>query len=372
MKKILFILTLSLISSFTFAQSSFNFVLEGQLINTTIGDTLQFLQNTGKKNVLIASIPIDKKGKFHKKIQLKDKDYYILMYGKNQKMDVIVTGEGKANITADAHNLFNSISFQDSPENQKLVDFMRIENRYKAKLDSANTYLKAHMGQQAQIKKSFQPIYQNFLKERTDFIKNNSKSPALISVLSTINLKQEFGVYKSIVDDLKAGFGESPTVQRIAAQYKINYKKMQSMLPIPIGSEEKDIALPDPAGDTLRLSDLKGKVVLLDFWASWCRPCRHENPNVVKAYKKYHDKGFTVFSVSLDSKKDRWKQAIAQDGLVWNTHVSDLKGWSSGAARLYNVHSIPHSFLIDKNGKIIANNLRGEALQNKLESIFGD
>jgi thiol-disulfide isomerase/thioredoxin len=121
----------------------------------------------------------------------------------------------------------------------------------------------------------------------------------------------------------------------------------------------------------MKLSDLKGKVVLIDFWASWCGPCRKENPNVVKTYEKYKDAGFTVMSVSLDSDKAKWLEAIQKDGLVWPNHVSDLGGWQSKVARLYGVGSIPQTILLDKEGKIIASNLRGPALEAELQKIFG-
>jgi len=137
-----------------------------------------------------------------------------------------------------------------------------------------------------------------------------------------------------------------------------------------IGDEAIDIALPSPGGKTISLKSLRGKVVLLDFWASWCGPCRQENPNLVNAYNHYKDKGFTVFSVSLDENADKWKAAIAKDGLVWANHVSDLKGWKSKAAELYNVKGIPMTFLLDKKGVIVATNLRGEALQQKLQELL--
>jgi len=111
--------------------------------------------------------------------------------------------------------------------------------------------------------------------------------------------------------------------------------------------------------------------VLLDFWASWCKPCRRENPNLVKAYNKYKSNGFDVFSVSLDKNKKKWLAAIQKDQLVWEAHVSDLKGWQSAAAKLYGINSIPAAFLLDKEGKIIGRNLRGAALEQKLEEIFG-
>jgi thiol-disulfide isomerase/thioredoxin len=110
--------------------------------------------------------------------------------------------------------------------------------------------------------------------------------------------------------------------------------------------------------------------VLIDFWASWCGPCRRENPTVVRAYQKYKDKGFEIFSVSLDSDKTRWTQAIAQDGLVWPNHVSDLAGWRNAAAGAYGVSSIPATFLLDRNGNIVGTNLRGPALEARLSELL--
>lgn len=143
-----------------------------------------------------------------------------------------------------------------------------------------------------------------------------------------------------------------------------------------IGDKAIDLAFSTPEGKTLALSSLKGKIVLLDFWASWCGPCRMENPNLVAAYKKYKDtkfkkaKGFTIYSVSLDQNREAWLKAIAKDGLEWKNHVSDLGGWNSKPAAIYGVGSIPMSYLLDENGVIIGKHLGGAALDRALEQLL--
>lgn len=144
---------------------------------------------------------------------------------------------------------------------------------------------------------------------------------------------------------------------------------------LKIGMQAPEIELASPSGEIIQLSSLKGKMVLIDFWASWCGPCRMENPNVVKAYNEFKDKqfkkgkGFTVYSVSLDTDKNRWEQGIQKDGLVWDYHVGDLKGWKTAIIQEYGVYGIPMSFLIDGDGMIVGKNLRGPALEAKLKEF---
>jgi peroxiredoxin len=145
--------------------------------------------------------------------------------------------------------------------------------------------------------------------------------------------------------------------------------KMKSMASFNVGGKAPDFSQNSPEGEAISLSSLRGKVVLIDFWASWCGPCRKENPHVKRLYSQYKDKGFDILGVSLDNTKSRWMAAIAKDGLPWH-HVSDLKGWKNQVALQYGVSSIPQTVLVDKEGNIIARNLRGAALDQKLAEIF--
>lgn len=168
-------------------------------------------------------------------------------------------------------------------------------------------------------------------------------------------------LYMQVRDALQPLYPKDPFVQHLSDRLK------GVLLP---GMEAPEIEMKDPSGNLRKLSDLRGKIVMIDFWASWCGPCRRENPNVVKLYHKYHDQGFEIYSVSLDKNKEAWLKAIQDDGLVWPNHVSDLNGWTSSGGKTYGIMSVPSTVLIDKDGKIIARNLRGSELEHKLQEIF--
>jgi peroxiredoxin len=213
-----------------------------------------------------------------------------------------------------------------------------------------------------------QAAYQNEIKKTHDklaeFLKSQPSSLGTINLLqgNILDRDQYFDTYLAISEKLKKEWPD----YTLAKEFVSSVDRMKLLA---IGQPAPEISLPDTTGKIVKLSSMKGKYVLVDFWAKWCGPCRMENPNVVRAFHKYKDKGFTVFGVSLDRSKQDWMNAIKQDGLTW-THVSDLKYWQSEAAKTYNITGIPFSLLLDPNGIIIGKSLRGAALDNKLNEIF--
>ncbi len=226
--------------------------------------------------------------------------------------------------------------------------------------------------------------FQELLNQQKDFIKifinDHYDSPASLMALShqiggqaVLNRATDYPYFLKVDSALTAQYPESEMVATLhkwvvsqEQQQKINTTQENS---VGIGAEAPEIKLPNPQGETIALSSLRGKYVLLDFWAAWCSPCRRENPALVRAYTKFNSKGFEIYQVSLDKTHEDWVRAIAADKLNW-THVSDLKYWGSPVAKLYYVNSIPANFLLDPEGKIIASNLRGAALEQKLSEIF--
>ena len=211
-----------------------------------------------------------------------------------------------------------------------------------------------------------------YFHKYTDTVKNPIVT--IFATLSFVDPEQDLLQMKKVKERLKQ---QGDTTFTLAKQffdyvngYADAYEKQAPTAQFGVGSELPDIALADTSGNVRKLSALRGKYVLVDFWASWCGPCRMENPNVVEAFNKFKDKNFTVFNVSLDTDRNRWAKAIRADKLAWEHHVSELKGWNSAVCKQFSVFSIPANFLIDPQGKVIATNLRGEDLQTTLASLL--
>jgi peroxiredoxin len=215
------------------------------------------------------------------------------------------------------------------------------------------------------IQQQYQDIIDKEYDKIAELIKQQPPSLGLINMLqnsSPLDKDKYFSTYVAAADKFTGDWATNSYGKGFVAF-------VESLKKTAVGQPAPEISLPDPDGKIKSLSSFKGKYVLVDFWAKWCGPCRQENPNVVKAYNQYKDKGFDILSVSLDRTKEDWVKAIKEDGLVWN-HVSDLKYFESQAAKDYNINAIPFSILVDPNGIIVAKNLRGAGLQKKLAEVL--
>ena len=216
----------------------------------------------------------------------------------------------------------------------------------------------------SQLEKEISGLEEKMIAVQKDFVKNNPSSYVAPAVLRSISYYMEGDEIAAIISAMDTSVAKIPIVKELSDM-------ATAMKAVSIGQKAPDFTMNDVDGNPISLSSKIGsKLLLIDFWAGWCNPCRQENPNLVKIYNQFSKKGFDIFGVSLDQQKESWVNAIADDKLTW-THVSDLQYWNNAAARLYSVRAIPANFLLDESGTIIARNLRGDALLNKVNEVLG-
>lgn len=223
-------------------------------------------------------------------------------------------------------------------------------------------YGKGTDAEQRALEETLQAIRAEKRARGAEYIRNH---PASRFSLSLVQDRAAMGAY----EDIKPLYELLSPSMRASAGGKQLEERLEVLKRSAIGEQMLNFTQNDMEGKPVHFADFKGKYVLVDFWASWCGPCRAENPNVLKEYNKYKDKGFTVVGVSLDEHADRWKKAVEEDGMPW-TQVSDLKGWENEVSTYYGIRGIPSTLLVDPQGKIIAKDLRGELLAKKLEELF--
>jgi len=393
MKKIFFapiLLVLLLITSC--GESTDGFKINGEIKGLSNQEiVLEYLSPTAVETIDTAMT--DENGKFVMEGTVLSKGFYRLING--QKFWIILLENTELNLVADANDktlrdlkvtgykageeFLNSTNFLMSKQDEFKAESQKIEMVMR---NPASTDVDKQAAQAGF--KSFQDNIMASVREKISSIETSAPYSA-IYLLSSLNPQEDLAFIKEKVAVLEKSVPESIYLTNIKemiakieedqkAQPAFNTEKQDRINSQTnsdgTGQVAEEIVMNNPEGKPMKLSDLRGKVVLVDFWASWCKPCRRENPTVVKMYHKYKNKGFDIFSVSLDKSADRWKQAIAQDGLVWKNHVSDLKFWSNAAAKAWGVSSIPATFLLDKEGNVIGRNLRGAALEAKLAEVL--
>jgi len=348
-----------------------------------------FLQELKSNELLtVDSAILSSDGIFEFKRKVQFPSFYLLKINQNNYLTMLIEPGEKIKMTSHFDSLNYPVVVTGSKGTKLLADFNKTLLETTNKMRKLSEIHRMNLGRPDfdKVVDSLDNLGQIYLNEintySKKFIDNNITSLAsLIALYSqlapgvyVLNPENDISYYLKVDSSLSKNYPEYEPVVTLHEQVREMTAYLERNKPSAAASDEKAVAaeieLPSPEGNTIKLSSTRGSIVLLDFWAAWCGPCRMENPNLVKAYNKYHSKGFQIYQVSLDKTKEAWIKGIQDDKLERWIHVSDLKYWNSSVVPLYKIESIPANYLLDKDGRIIASNLRGDALQRKLDELF--
>ncbi|HPG34043.1 MAG TPA: redoxin family protein [Lentimicrobium sp.] len=370
MKKV-FVLFLIFIFSGLLGSASYSqdkIMVSGRLTGKQIAGVQLFMVNPLEVTSQVRSFVTDENGYFS--VELPSADLVIeKLYASPENYLMILASAGnEINLTLNSEKLNQMPEISGSADTRLLYEIAMHTARNEKLLDSLNSaFAEAQMKDETRyLLPEIEDAYARVVEQQVQQLKSdlwaNASSPASLFFIDKLDVVADFDVYKKVSDELFKLYPDFKLISDLK-------KRMDIEKQLRPGMKAPDISLPGPDGKMISLASLQGHIVLIDFWSSWCGPCRKDNPEVVKLYQRFHDRGFEIFGVSLDRDSLSWTNAIAKDGLVW-THVSDLKYWQSAGAAAYGVKSIPHTVLLDREGRIIARKLRGKALESKLEEIF--
>ncbi|WP_250630659.1 TlpA disulfide reductase family protein [Rhodoflexus caldus] len=336
-------------------------VIEGTIANPQPGKMVYLSRQGLEKAVPVDSVKPDDNGKFRMEVKVESPGFYSLNVYNTQFGDLVITQPAIIKVEA-AGQTNGTFKVSGSPDTDYLLRFYGLEQSFRRKADSVQALAVNGQLTQEQLMEAYQSLSADAIGKAKQMIEQNPSSIVSIVVAGALDADKEIAFLQQIHQKLAQAH---PT-----SEYVVDFgKRLEQISKTAIGQPAPEIALNDPEGKEIRLSSLRGKYVLIDFWASWCGPCRRENPNVVRMYNRFKGKDFEIFGVSLDKERDQWLKAIKDDGLTW-THVSDLKFWQSSVVPLYRIQGIPMTVLLDKNGIIIDKNLRGQALEDRLTELL--
>jgi peroxiredoxin len=336
-------------------------VIEGIIANPQPGKMVYLSRQSLEKAVPVDSVKPDDNGKFRMEVKVESPGFYSLNVYNTQFGDLVITQPATIKVEA-AGQTNGTFKVSGSPDTDYLLRFYGLEQSFRRKADSVQALAVNGQLTQEQLMEAYQSLSADAIGKAKQMIEQNPSSIVSIVVAGALDADKEIAFLQQIHQKLSQ---VHPT-----SEYVVDFgKRLEQISKTAIGQPAPEIALNDPEGKEIRLSSLRGKYVLIDFWASWCGPCRRENPNVVRMYNRFKGKDFEIFGVSLDKERDQWLKAIKDDGLTW-THVSDLKFWQSSVVPLYRIQGIPMTVLLDKNGIIIDKNLRGQALEDRLTELL--